>query len=102
MEYEEIVRRDIEIHGEILDFCTRTPWIRDNMNMIVSKYPWQDICVLVTIAFCWGLFEIGPHFFWVCAINLGISFGKDIMGSIKSQLILCSCLILACLRVFCL
>ena len=75
MEYEDIVQRDIEIHWLVLEFCERNPWIRDNMNMIVSKYPWQDICVIVSIAFVWGLLEIGPHFFWVCAINLGISFG---------------------------
>lgn len=74
IEYEDIVQKDIELHKLTLEYCARNPWINRNMKKIVSKYPWQDICVVVWIAFCWGVFEIGPKFFWVSCINLGASF----------------------------
>lgn len=76
MEYNDIVRKDLQLHWEILEFCNRIPWISDNLKIITSKYPWQDICIILWIACIVGVIEIGVHFFWVTSFNLCISFGK--------------------------
>ena len=76
IEYEDIVAKDIEFHIRILNYCYENKWIKSNMDKIVSKYPWQDICLLVWIAGLVGLFEIRSHFFWMTSINFVISFGE--------------------------
>lgn len=74
MQYDDIVKRDLELHWIILDYCRKTPWIEQNMAKIVSKYPWQDICLLTWIGCIVGLVEVGSSFFWIVSLNLCASF----------------------------
>jgi len=40
------------------------------MSKIVSKYPWQDIGIIVWCFFVVGVIEIGRAHFWIAAFNL--------------------------------
>ena len=76
MEYNDIVKKDLQLHWEIIEYCDRVPWISDNLKLITSKYPWQDICIIFWISIIIGILEIGIHFFWVVSFNLCIAFCK--------------------------
>ena len=54
----------------IQDAVYRRPWLDSRMAKIVSKYPWNDVGILVYLVSVIGAFEIGVRHFWVVTLNL--------------------------------
>ena len=73
--YDEMVAKDLELLYSIQDYCQKRPWIDNRISRIVSKYPWQDIVVVLWILFIVGVIEIGNSHFWIVCLNLGAAFG---------------------------
>lgn len=59
-----------------MDYFKRTPWLDKRMSKIVSKYPWQDIGIIVWCFFIIGVIEIGRAHFWIAAFNLIFAVGE--------------------------
>jgi membrane-associated phospholipid phosphatase len=68
--YHEMIEKDIELLWSIQDLFRRTPWLDIGMSKIVSKYPLQDISMIVWCFFIIGVIEIGRPHFWNAAFNL--------------------------------
>jgi hypothetical protein len=74
MDSAELIKRDIAILFAIQDYCYQRPKLDALMRSIVSKWPHQDIVLIVYLFFILGVLEIGHIHFWLCALNLSTSF----------------------------
>jgi len=72
--YQALVEKDLELIWSIQDFIYKRPWLDRRLAAIVSKYPWNDVVMLVWLSFGLGLMLIGAKHFWLCATNLALSF----------------------------
>jgi hypothetical protein len=73
--FEEVIQKDLQILTEIESLCERHIWVRSCLNILVSKYPWKDICSLLWITAAVGVYIHGVQYFLVVMGNLGISYG---------------------------
>ena len=71
-----MIAKDLEFLWSIQDYFHRTPWLDSTLSRIVSKYPLQDIGIIVWCFFILGVVEIGRQHFWIVAFNLVFAVGK--------------------------
>ena len=71
-----MIEKDLELLWNIQDYFRRTSWLDSMMSKIVSKYPLQDIGVIVWCFFVIGVIEIGRHHFWIASFNLVFAVGN--------------------------
>ena len=74
--YDEMITKDLEFLRSIQDYFHRTPWLDSVLSRIVSKYPLQDIGIIVWCFFVIGVVEIGRQHLWIVAFNLVFAVGK--------------------------
>ena len=74
--YKTMIAKDLELLWSIQEYFRRTPWLDSAMSRIVSKYPLQDIGVIVWCFFLIGVMEIGRPYFWTTAMNLIFAVGE--------------------------
>ena len=74
--YKTMIAKDLELLWSIQEYFRRTPWLDSAMSRIVSKYPLQDIGVIVWCFFMIGVIEIGRPYFWTTAMNLIFAVGE--------------------------
>jgi membrane-associated phospholipid phosphatase len=80
---DEMVEQDLQLMWTIQDAVYRRPWLDSRMSRIISKYPWNDICILVYLVSLVGVFEIGVRHFWVVATNLVVCYASRTLISAK-------------------
>ena len=72
-----MIEKDLEFMWSMQDWFKRSPWLDTIMFKIVSKYPLQDIGMVVWCFFLVGVIEIGRKHFWIVSMNLILAVGKD-------------------------
>ena len=73
-----MIEKDLEFMWSMQDWFKRSLWLDAVMFKIVSKYPLQDIGMVVWCFFLVGVIEIGRQHFWIVSMNLILAVGKDI------------------------
>jgi len=68
--YAEMLEKDTQLLWSILDFFRRHKELDRWMAFIVSKYPWQDVVIVVWVFAVVGVVEIGWLHVWVTSTNL--------------------------------
>lgn len=74
--YDEMVERDLEYMWRIKRYMKANPGIDSFIKRIVSKYPFQDVVMIVWVLFIVGWIEIGLGHFWVASMNLAAVMGN--------------------------
>ena len=68
--YAEMLEKDTQLLWSILDYFRRHKELDRWMARIVSKYPWQDVVIVVWFFAAVGVVEIGWLHVWVTSTNL--------------------------------
>jgi hypothetical protein len=74
--FEDMIKLDIKLLFSVQHFCKSNPKFDQFMGNIVSKFPHQDIVLVIYLMFIFNFIEIGHNHFWVCIFNLFGSFCK--------------------------
>ena len=74
--YSAMIEKDLEFMWSMQDWFHKTPWLNAVMLKIVSKYPLQDIGMVIWCFFLVGVIEIGRQHFWIVSMNLIFAVGK--------------------------
>ena len=72
--FDDLIKQDLKWLFAIQKYCYHHHQFDNFMRGIVSKYPFQDIVLLLHIFFVLGIFEIGHDHFWLCSLNLAVTF----------------------------
>lgn len=72
--YNKIIQNDLKLLWIIQDWVYHRPWLDVRMASIVSKHPWQDICMIIWLFAALGVYDIGARHFWIIATNLSFAF----------------------------
>ena len=74
--YNQMLEMDTKLLWSILQFFNSRPWLDSKMSRIISKYPWQDIVIILWFLFIIGIIEIGASHLWITSMNMIVSMGK--------------------------
>ena len=75
-QYDEVVKSDLELLWSIQEYCYRNSYINEKMSLIVSKYPFKDIVMVIWMFAIVGYVQLGVKHFWVVVLNLIVCVGK--------------------------
>ena len=74
--YDEVIRKEIELIYKFRQYCSINSNLDALFSAVISKHPWNDICVIVWGAFALGVLEYGSNHFWIGIMNLCITYCK--------------------------
>src|SRR5689334_11442232 len=74
--FEQVIEKDLEILRSIDRLFRSNRILGIIAGSVVSKYPWNDISILIWIVFVIGIIEYGRTHFWIGIVNLGLCYGS--------------------------
>ncbi len=94
-QFLSFIKQDLQLLNHLSGRIRKHDGLSSFYSSVVSKYPWNDICLLVWVACFMSIVELGKKHMWVLIVNLVASYGTPeyLSLSFLMPMLACVCIL---------